>query len=152
MTAIPEQPKVFTQKETLESAIVTRALAIVFSDKLLENKENKQLYSFRLKKLTNELCEELSTITNGIYSQMPEDSMLEYIELADNLVKDINEIADIRFMDDGTADLPIEGRIYSILYLGKLKVAEFGNGVFWIPRNPIGIHPDKTEIKGIISL
>ena len=45
-----------------------------------------------------------------------------------------------------------EQEIQKLWYLGKQEIAKFGNGVFWIPRNPIGIFPDNIKIKAIISL
>jgi hypothetical protein len=138
------QPK----RDAFDCLAILRAILLLTEDILNELKVNSDFRDPEFAKANMELRKVVDKRLKAAIKKESPETQVTYWELAQNMVKSLNQSAQLQFMDDVKKGQAKEGNWYSVEYKGAKCYAQWHDGCYWLPRNPIGLKEADIKVLG----
>lgn len=137
------------QRELFDCLAILRANLALTQDILHEIKTHSEAMqypelskqNFALRKIIDKL------LSDCIKKESPETQEV-YNQLANDLVKALNQAAQLTFMDDTEKEKSKENAWFCVEYKDERCYAKFADGRYWLPRNPVGVREEELSVIG----
>lgn len=143
---LPEIEK--KKRDEFESLVVLRGTLLLTEDILHNLKTNPTFQDWEFAKANMEMRKICDKRLKKVYNSESKEVSQIYREFAENLVKAFNDAAQLSFMEDAEKNESKEGNWFSVEYKSEKGYAIYQNGVYWMPRNPVGIKEDELIVIG----
>lgn len=142
-----EQP-IPVKREAFDCLAILRAILLLTEDILNELKVNSDFRDPEFAKANMELRKVVDKRLKAAIKKESPETQIIYWELAQNMVKSLNQSSQLVFMDAIEKEKSKEGLWYAIEMNGSKGYAQWHDGCYWMPRNPIGLKEPNIKVLG----
>jgi len=136
------------KRDAFDCLAILRAILLLTEDILNELKVNSDFRDPEFAKANMELRKVVDKRLKASIKKESPETQVTYWELAQNMVKSLNQSAQLVFMDSVAKEQSKEGLWFATEYNGVKGYAQWHDGCYWLPRNPIGLKEPQIKVLG----
>lgn len=136
------------KRDPYDCLAIIRANLLLTENLLNELKTNSDFKDPEFAKANFELRRIVDKRLKNAIAKESIETQATYLELAEKLVKSLNETAQLQFMDEIDKEKSKDGSWFVIEYQGEKCYAQYSQGCYWLARHTIGLNEPDIKVIG----